>query len=110
MAYMMRNGVDFEVDLGSHIGVLRGDGAGRQTSARGKGWHGSGGAREVANAKSCLTLTLSPNVNKCFIESPNVVYCSWQPIVVTVVNSVHRQVHLHITSHIRRAKEIRWNT
>ena len=40
MAYMMRNGVDFEVDLGSHIGVLRGDGAGRQTSARGKGWHG----------------------------------------------------------------------
>ena len=35
-----------------------------------------------------LTLTLSPNVNKCFMKSLNVVYCSSQPIVVNVVNSV----------------------
>ena len=53
MAYMMRNGVDFEVDLGSYIGLLRGDGAGRQTSARGKGWHGSGDGRELAHAQKC---------------------------------------------------------
>ena len=33
-------------------------------------------------------MTLSPNVNKCFFESHNVVYCSLRPIVVTVVNSV----------------------
>ena len=53
MAYMMRNGVDFEVDLGSYIGLLRGDRAGRQTSARGNGWHGSGDGRELAHAQKC---------------------------------------------------------
>ena len=56
MAYMMRHGVDFEVDLGSYIGLLRGDGAGRQTSARGKGWHGSGDGRELAHAQKCELL------------------------------------------------------
>ena len=36
------------------------------------------------------SLTLSPNVKKCFLKSLNVVYCSSQLIVdvVTVVNSV----------------------
>ena len=43
-----------------------------------------------------MTLTLSPNVNKCFFESHNVVYCSLRPIVVTVVNSVDRQVYQYI--------------
>ena len=43
--------MDFEVDMCRYIGCLRGAGVGRQMSARGKGWHGSGGARELANAK-----------------------------------------------------------
>ena len=38
-------------DMCRYIGCLRGAGVKRQTSARGKGWHGSGGARELANAK-----------------------------------------------------------
>ena len=39
-------------------------------------------------SQSGLTLTFSSNVNKCFLESHNVVYCSSQLIVVTVVDSV----------------------
>ena len=49
MAFIMRIGVDFEADSGSYIGWLRGYGAARQTSARGKGWHGSGGGTERAH-------------------------------------------------------------
>ena len=49
MAFIMRIGVDFEADSGSSIGWLRGYGAARQTSARGKGWHGSGGGTERAH-------------------------------------------------------------
>ena len=87
MAYMMRNEVDFEVDLGSYIGLLRGDGAGRQTSARGKGWHGSGGTRELAHAKKNdhsiaslaarpvgLTLRLRPR-GECYTNVVNA--CKW---------------------------------
>ena len=43
--------MDVEVVLGSYMYELRGAGGRRQMSARGKGWHGSGGARELANAK-----------------------------------------------------------
>ena len=49
----MTNGVDFEVDSGSYIGLLIGDRAGRQTSARGNGWHGSGDGKELAHAQKC---------------------------------------------------------
>ena len=45
--------MDFEVDMCRYIGCLRGAGVGRQMSARGKGWHGSGGGRELAHAKKC---------------------------------------------------------
>ena len=44
-------GVVLGADMCSYIGCLGGAGVGRQMSARGKGWHGSGGARELANAK-----------------------------------------------------------
>ena len=40
-----------EVVLRRCMAWLRGAGIGRQTSARGKGWHRSRGARELANAK-----------------------------------------------------------
>ena len=49
MAFIMRIGVDFEADSGSSIGWLREYGAARQTSARRKGWHGSGGGTERAH-------------------------------------------------------------
>ena len=65
MAYMMRNGVDFEVDLGSYIGLLRGDGAGRQTSARGKGWHGSGGGTERAHREKYDHATAPCTASPC---------------------------------------------
>ena len=44
-------GMVLGADMCSYIGCLGGAGVGRQMSARGKGWHGSGGARELANAK-----------------------------------------------------------
>ena len=53
MAFIMRIGVDFEADSGSYIYRLAERvqlyGAARQTSARGKGWHGSGGGTERAH-------------------------------------------------------------